>query len=148
MPHRLADLRDLVARALANEVERTSFDTPPARAFEALCGSLRGRLQPLFGAAAVQALFARALHLARVEFPWLSLVEPVKPDACSLAGLEDAAAQRDPAEVRDGVVAVLAHDLQLLITFIGEDLAVPLIEQAWGISVERSKIGPKTLIND
>ncbi len=65
------------SRALAYELDRTPPDAAQlGQAFETLCVRLRARLQAMFGGAAVEALFARSLHLARGEFPWLKNVSP------------------------------------------------------------------------
>src|SRR5437773_2246139 len=66
-------LRRFVRRAL---VDATAAAAPDPRrlasAYNALSGRLRQRLQPLFGTTAVNALVARAGHVAVVEFPWLA----------------------------------------------------------------------------
>jgi hypothetical protein len=33
----------------------------------------------------------------------------------------------------EGLAAVLAHKIGLLNTFVGEDLVLPLVQQAWGV---------------
>jgi hypothetical protein len=32
----------------------------------------------------------------------------------------------------DGLAAILAHEIALLSAFIGDDIVLPLVEQAWG----------------
>jgi hypothetical protein len=103
-----------------------------ASAFDMLCDRLRARLHPMFGAAAVAALFARAHRVATSEFPWLSDVVPADGERCSLEGLETVRGHIAADTMADGLVALLAHDIGLLSTFIGDDLVMPLVQEAWG----------------
>jgi hypothetical protein len=129
---RSTHLRRFVARTL---VDATQLAVPDgaalAAAFTKLCERLRSRLQPLFGAAAVAALFARALHLSAAEYPWV--VDVVQEDGarCALDGLTTV----NSDDVVQGLAALLAHDIALLSTFIGEDMVLPLVQQAWGTEV-------------
>jgi hypothetical protein len=105
-------LRRFVSRAL---VDTTGVAEPDraqlASAFDTLCRRLRDRLQPLFGTAAVGALFVRSVHVATGEYPWLGEIVLKGQDSCSV---------------------VLAHNIGLLSAFVGEDLVLPLVQQAWG----------------
>jgi hypothetical protein len=76
-----------------------------------------------------QVLLARALALARSEVPWLRAVQ-VNEDG-SLAGLEAVRAQTDPAEFLEGGVVLLSRLLGLLVAFIGENLTLRLLREAW-----------------
>jgi hypothetical protein len=89
-------------------------------------------LDPLFGRTAVAALFARALHVATAEFPWLADVVPKNGERCSLAGLERVSAGIGRDVLVEGLAAVLAHDIGLLSALIGEDFVMPLVQSAWG----------------
>jgi hypothetical protein len=109
--------------------------TQLASAFNALCSQLRTRLRPLFGAPATSALFARALHLATAEFPWLAEAVPDGGEQCALEALDGASVTRAPHSIEEGLAAVLAHDIGLLATFIGEDFVMPLVQEAWGATV-------------
>jgi len=125
-------LRQFVARAL---VEATGVAAPDAAAlaaaFSKLCERLRSRLQPLFGTVAVAALFARALHLAAVDHPWLVDVVQENGARCALDPVKTAPAN----DIEQGLAALLAHDIALLSMFIGEDMVFPLVQQAWGTEV-------------
>jgi hypothetical protein len=35
--------------------------------------------------------------------------------------------------LEEGLAAVLAHNIGLLVAFVGEDLVLPLVQQAWGV---------------
>jgi hypothetical protein len=86
---------------------------------------------PLIGQVGVAALTARAVHLAQREHSWLvdagapaSTTEPFVPVLARLA-------EQDSAVATDGVAAVLAMLVELLITFIGESLTAGLLREAW-----------------
>jgi hypothetical protein len=118
-------------------------DTAPDRAqlassFDLLCDRLRARLNPLFGPTAIAALFARALHVATAEFPWLAEVVLKDGERCSLAGLERVSGEIKHEALTEGLAAVLAHEIGLLSAFIGEDFVIPLVQAAW----ETTSIGP------
>lgn len=90
------------------------------------------RLETLVGSAGYEALLQRALYLARAESPFLQGVKVVAlPDDVSLEGLSASIRDQDPAVVRDSLVSVLAHFIWLLVTFVGEKLALRLIHEAW-----------------
>jgi hypothetical protein len=103
-----------------------------ASAFDALSGRLRARLQTLFGDVAVSALAAKALRAASVQFGWLTEVVPNDVDSASAPSGLAILGGLDAAVVRDGFSALLAHEIDLLTGFVGEDLALPLLQQAWG----------------
>jgi hypothetical protein len=49
----------------------------------------------------------------------------------SLEGLQASVRDQDPAVVREGLASVLAQFIWLLVTFVGETLALRLIHEAW-----------------
>jgi hypothetical protein len=112
--------------------------------FDLLCDRLRARLHPLFGQAAITALFARALQVATTEFPWLADVAPKDGAGCSLEGLERVGGAIDRDALEEGLAAVLAHEMGLLSAFIGEDFVMPLVQAAW----ETTLIGPARIEGD
>lgn len=115
-----------------------------ASSFNLLCDRLRARLHPLFGPTAIAALFARSLHVATAEFPWLSDVVPKHGERCSLEGLERVGAALEREVLAEGLAALLAHDIGLLSAFIGEDFVMPLVQAAW----ETTPIGPASIEGD
>ena len=86
-----------------------------------VCEKLRRPLSHLVGGGGVKSLFRRALTLAKREAPSLRDVE-VMPDG-SFKGLEGGAANESPA--------IIAHLIQLLITFVGEDLTLRILHDVW-----------------
>jgi hypothetical protein len=113
-----------------------------AKAFDDLCVRLHERLQPVFGSVAVDALFGRAVHLAADEFPWLREAG-LEARPCQTDGIEKLE-HLDPGTIEEGLATVLAHDIDLLIGFVGEDLVLPLVQQAWDI--EGVVDGPATKV--
>jgi hypothetical protein len=126
-------LRRFVRRALVDATGTRSEDPRQlAVAFDSLCERLHRQLQALFGIAAVSALFVRAVHVSTAEFPWLSNLLRKDEKACAgdrVASLD----QLDIETLEEGLAAVLAHHIGLLNTFVGEDLVLPLVQQAWGV---------------
>jgi hypothetical protein len=138
-------LRRFVMHALIGATGEPAPDpTQLASAFDLLCDRLRGQLHPLFGPAAIAALFARALHVAMAEFPWLSNVVPKDGERCSLEALEHVSGDITREALAEGLAAVLAHDIGLLSAFIGEDFVMPLVQAAW----ETTSIGPARIEGD
>jgi len=90
---------------------------------------LRPHLVTLMGSGGFRALLSRSLALANAEVPSLRAVE-VNPDG-SLGGLEELQAHLDPNKLSEGRVVLLAQLLGLLVAFIGEDLTLRLVLEAW-----------------
>lgn len=124
-------LRDLAGRAFAREAKRSRSPAALSDGMEASCRRLHARLDPLIGAGGFRALLARALHLATKEFPWLDAVRVEEHPACELKGLREAVKGLDAQSVGDAFSLVLAHIIWLLVTFIGEDIALGLVREVW-----------------
>jgi hypothetical protein len=124
------------AQGLARQLllqEAGGQSAPPAlaEALERVCQRLHQRMVGLIGRAGFAALFTRALHLAREAHPALAGVAfDDQAEAC-LRGTHEFAEAREPSEVGDALVAILAHFIGLLITFIGEELSMRLIREIW-----------------
>lgn len=86
---------------------------------------LRVRLARLAGIAGYKSLMSRALALARAELPSLNEVQ-VRPDG-TLESF-DAGGRTDDA---DAGAVLIAHLLGLLVTFIGEQLTLGFVRDAW-----------------
>ena len=136
MPLSSPKLRRFVKQALAGATgDRTPDRAQLVSSFDLLCERLRARLHPLFGPIAIAALFARAHHLATTDFPWLVDIVPRDGERCSIEGLERVSGEIARDAIHEGLAAVLAHDIELLSAFIGEDFVMPLVEAAWGNDV-------------
>ena len=120
--------RDLARRLLA--VEAASKSAPNAHVHEAVrvCEKLRISLTRFAGSDGFASLLRRALTLARADEPLVETIK-VKPDG-SLEGLEALAADTTNGGP-EAAVAITAHLLGLLVTFIGEPLTLRLVRDAW-----------------
>ena len=48
--------------------------------------------------------------------------------------------------LQEGLAAVLAHNIALLSAFVGEDLVLPLVQQAWSTAIAaEDQPGPKVI---
>src|SRR5688572_4896116 len=122
-------IRDLARRLLA--VEAAGESAADAHVHEAavrVCEKLRISLTRLAGRDGFTALLRRALALARADIPALQTVT-LTPDGC-LEGLEMLAVDATNGG-SDAAVAIIAHLLGLLVTFIGEPLTLRLVREAW-----------------
>ncbi len=86
-----------------------------------ICEKLRRSLIGLTGTAGYSSLLSRALTLAKRESPALAEVQ-TRPDG-SLEGLKGEAAKAGPV--------LIAHLINLLITFIGEALTMRILQNVW-----------------
>ena len=148
MPLSPPQLRRFVRRALLDATGAPRPDRPALiAAFTKLCEHLHQRLRTLFGTAAVRALFARAFHVAAVEFPWLTNVVPTNGAGCSV---ENAAAlhEIEMEKIEEGLAAVLALNIGLLTTLVGEDLILPLVQEAWGAAMIVNDQPDRKVINE
>lgn len=120
--------RDLARRLLA--VEAASQSATAARGHEAVrvLEKLRISLTRFAGADAFTALLRRALALASADVAALQTVK-LQPDG-SLEGMEALAVEATNGG-SEAAVAISAHLLGLLVTFIGEPLTLRLVRAAW-----------------
>jgi hypothetical protein len=86
---------------------------------------------PLIGQVGLDALTARAVHLAQREYSWLGdSREPERTDEL-FAQVIASLGRQDPAGATEGAAAVFAAFAGLLVTIIGEPLTTGLLRQAW-----------------
>ena len=121
-------MRGLARRLLAAEASHPLGTHQHLHQAVRVCDKLRLSLSRLAGADGFASLLARSLALARVEVPSLSRIT-IKPD-CSMEGLE-ALATEEPDGGAEAVIALSAHLLGLLVTFIGEPLTLHLVRGVW-----------------
>ena len=100
--------------------------TPPA--FH-VCEKLHVHLATFMGSTGFRELLSCALPRAKTEIPWLCAVH-VKADG-SLEGLEELNAKRNPDELFEGGVVLVAQLLGLLVAFIGEKLTLRFVHEVW-----------------
>ena len=135
MPEMSPAAQVLARRMLRHETGGRAEPAALAEAAERADARLRGRLASLIGQTGYTTLVARAVRLAQTEVPAL---ERVTVDALAtgaeggLQGVREfARASGDAGAAEAGLSAILAHVIGLLVTFIGEDLALRLIRDAW-----------------
>src|SRR4051812_26455144 len=98
---------------------------------ERVCLPLHEQLAPLISSLGFQTLLARSVTLASREFPFLSTVSGPLRMVGGLSGVAGAVSGVEPADVLDGLATVLAHFIWLLVLFIGENLALRKVREAW-----------------
>jgi hypothetical protein len=126
--------RRLLLRELEQEAaggDRRRDVAAVAVAAERATRKLAQPLRRLVGVAGCQALLTRALHTAGWEWPLLDRVRAVATPAGGLEDLGAALQGTDPARARAALGAVLAHLVWLLVTFVGADLALRAVREAW-----------------
>jgi hypothetical protein len=92
------------------------------------CARLRAVLTRWIGSDGYRALVDRALAQARAEHP---AIADLQCQAGDLQGVAAAVGAHSAAEVREGVVTLVALLIDLLSRLIGEEMATRLVEQAW-----------------
>src|SRR5919198_5451207 len=135
MPDMSPAVQVLAGRVLRHEAGGRAEPAALAEAAERADARLRERLASLIGQTGYTTLVARAVRLAQAEVPAL---ERVTVDALAtgaeggLHGVREfARASGDAGAAEAGLSALLAHGLGVLVTFLGEDLALRLIREAW-----------------
>ena len=128
-----ASMRDLARRLLA--ASRTGSN-PHVDATMLVSEKLRVSLTKFAGAAGFASLLRRALRLASVDVPSLQGVK-VSADG-RLEGFEQLVAEAGTvAAGEEAAVAITAHLLGLLVTFIGEPLTLSLLGETWPNTLPR-----------
>ena len=124
----LPESRHLAQRLLAYEAVAGENSEPAESAAFRVFAKLRLALITLAGLAGFRSLLSRALTLARADAPDLSAVE-VAADG-SLKGLDELASQAEE-EAQEGGVVLITQLIGLLLTFIGNDLTLRLVQDVW-----------------
>lgn len=142
MPEVSTAAHALARRVLLHDAGEHPEPAALAEAVERADARLRARLVDLVGLSGYTTLVDRAVRLAQTEVP---VLERVTVDAGAtggaggegiLRGVRDVvesarASGGDPRAAEAGLTAILAHIIGLLVIFIGEDLALRLVHEAW-----------------
>jgi hypothetical protein len=126
----IAALRPLAARVLMHRAGPDAGAAAVAAAARRAGGELAPVLAPLIGVVGIDALAARAMHLAQREYPWLEKTRDLEHREGLFAHI-GFSLQQDTAVAADAAAAVLATFAGLLVRLIGEPLAARLLRQAW-----------------
>lgn len=122
-----ASMRGLALKLLSVEAANQTAVGERIHEGVRVCEKLQIVVTRFAGSDGFASLLRRSLALARAEVPALQNVE-LKPDAfLEGCGQVVEAANGGP----DGVVAIIAHLLGLLETFVGEPLTIRLVREAW-----------------
>jgi excisionase family DNA binding protein len=125
--------KDLAQRLLWHEAGGQLETEVLTAAAERTLAQLRIRLTILLGRAGFFALFKRALRLTQREFPLLGGVAIGQTPDDNLLGLREfgIANDGDPAAVANALTALVAQLIWLLVTFIGDDITLRLVDEIW-----------------
>ncbi len=113
----------LLAQEMGGEEQGAAVAEAAGRAWE----RLSRRLANMFTSTGSQSLGKRAVYLARDEFPFLSDVR----GAITLDALPSALDGEDREQAAAAAEAVYANLIGLLVTFIGESLALRALHDVW-----------------
>ncbi len=131
----MSPAQTLAQRVLLHEAGRRAEPAALAEAAERADARLRGRLVDLIGTTGYTTLVTHAVRLAQAEVPALEGGAVAAGETGAEGRLRGvpafARASGDAAAIEAGLSAILAHIVGLLITFIGEDLALRLVHEAW-----------------
>ncbi|RPI49897.1 MAG: hypothetical protein EHM55_22695 [Acidobacteria bacterium] len=130
-PLRHAALQELALKVLAQRTGSATEVGAVAAAARQAYDDLAHVSSPLIGHVGVDALTARALHLARQQYSWLGDADEPEPANEPFAQALARLARQDPAVAIEGAAAVFAMLTGLLVTFIGEPLTAVLMRKAW-----------------
>ncbi|HEX5417092.1 MAG TPA: hypothetical protein VFZ25_15620, partial [Chloroflexota bacterium] len=125
--------RELARRLLAAEGDGNASPADLAASTVRVLNRFAPVLDSLIEPIGYEALLRRALHLTRTEWPFLLGVRVrVNAEGVHLPGLVESVRDQDPTTVRDGLVAIVANLIWLLVTFVGEAICAWLIQRAFG----------------
>lgn len=94
-----------------------------------VCGKLRQPLSRLAGVAGFRALLFRALALTHDDVRWMKAVHVTAEGY--LEGLDESQARLSHDAIAEGEAVLIAHLIGLLVTFIGAELTVRLVQEEW-----------------
>ncbi len=124
------EIQGLAQRLLAFEAGHNNSSDARVDVAVQVIEELRIRLIRLAGVDGFRSLLSRALTLAKAEVPSLNVVH-VSADG-SLEGFDGIEqSQETGAAGRQGGIVLVAHLLELLVTFIGAPLTLRLVCDAW-----------------
>jgi hypothetical protein len=123
-----ASMRMLALRLLTVEAASKSAAGSHVHEGVRVCEKLQKSVTQFAGSDGFASLLRRALALARAQNPSLQTVK-LQPDGSldNCKALAIAGANGEP----EGAVAIIAHLLGLLETFVGEPFTLRLVRQAW-----------------
>jgi hypothetical protein len=125
------ELRQLALKVLAQHAGSAPGTEALVAAVRRAYDDLARVAAPLIGQVGVDALTGRALHLAQQAHPWLVRTREPEQWKGPLDQLVFCLEQQDPAIATEAAAAVFGTLTGLIVSFIGEPLAMGLLRQAW-----------------
>ena len=124
-------LRPALRRVLTQDAGKSADAQAVAAAAFRAYERLAQELAPLIGAAGINAVCARSVHLTQREFSWLAPARSAEARDAPFTHVRVSLERQDPAVATDGAIAVLATVGELLASFIGDSLTTRLLREAW-----------------
>jgi len=123
------EIQELARRLLAFEAARANSSAAGVDVAARVIEELRLRLIKLAGVDGFRSLLSRALTLAKAEVPLLNTVQ-VRADG-SVEGFDGIEQGRKAGAATQAGTVLVAHLLELLVTFIGAPLTLSLVRDKW-----------------
>ncbi len=93
---------------------------------------LAADLISIIGEGGFDSLYARSIHLAGANFPWLMLCSPAEQSGARFAQLKICLEGQDGSDVGEASIALLSKFIDILALLIGEPLTTSILRSAWG----------------
>ncbi len=123
------ETQDLARRLLAFEAVHVNSSDARAEVAVQVIEELRMHLIRLTGVDGFRSLLSRALTLAKAEVPSLNMVQ-VAADG-SVEGFDGIEQSQETGAAGQAGIVLVAHLLELLVTFIGAPLTLRLLRDKW-----------------
>ena len=123
------EIQDLARRLLAFEAVHDNSSAARVDVAVQVIEGLRTHLISLAGVDGFRSLLSRALTLAKAEVPSLNMVH-VRADG-SLEGFDGIVQRQEAGAAWQAGIVLVAHLLELLVTFIGAPLTLRLVRDKW-----------------
>jgi len=127
----IAAWRQLAVRVLRHRAGSGAGAAALAVASRRAYDDLARVLAPIIGQVGIDALAARAVHLAQRDYPWLAKTTNPQHVEGPFAHVSSSLEQQAPALATEAAAAVLATVAGLLATLVGDPLTTRLMRQAW-----------------
>jgi len=123
------EIQDLARRLIAFEAAPDNSSAAGVDVAAQVIEELRLRLIKLAGVDGFRSLLSRALTLAKAEVPSLNMVQ-VRADG-SVEGFDGIEGSQEAGAAGQAGIVLVAHLLELLVTFIGAPLTLRLVRDTW-----------------
>jgi len=121
--------QELARRLIMLEAARANSSDATVDTAMLVIGELRMRLVKLAGVEGFRSLLSRALILSKAEAPSLNIVQ-ISSDG-SLEGFDGIDGSEEAGVAGQAGTVLVAHLLELLVTFIGAPLTLRLVRDKW-----------------